>query len=89
MLQVVMVRNQLITLCNQVKSYWVNTLLIHPTSLEISMPVEQPSPGNSSFLLRLRRAGTHPAIRHVSLQDVCTGEWHQFIDLAQLFALIE
>ncbi len=53
------------------------------------MPVEQPSPGYSSFLLRLRRVGNHPAIWHVSLQDVRTGEWHHFMDLPQLFAFIE
>ena len=64
----------------------MNALPFHPTSPEIPMPVEQPSPGYSSFLLRLRRVGNHPAIWHVSLQDVRTGEWHHFMDLPQLFA---
>ena len=53
------------------------------------MPAPQPHKKYHSYLLRLKRVAIQPPVWHASLQDVRTGEWHQFMSLAQLFAFIE
>lgn len=41
-----------------------------------------------SYLLRLHSPADPPSVWRASLQDVRTGEWRHFADLAQLFAFL-
>jgi len=41
-----------------------------------------------SYLIRFRRIKEEPLVWHISVQDVRTGEWHHFTDMARLFEFV-
>lgn len=52
------------------------------------MPVNSPTQGRHSYLLRLHNQSDHPQEWRASLQDIRTGEWRHFADLTQLFTYL-
>lgn len=49
------------------------------------MPDKSSAPARHSYLLRLHNQEGHTPGWRASLQDIRTGEWRHFADLAQLF----
>ncbi|MBP6469206.1 MAG: hypothetical protein KBE23_21925 [Chloroflexi bacterium] len=52
------------------------------------MPAKQSAQEYQSYLMRFRRVNEQPLVWHVSIQDVRTGEWRHFTDLALLFEFV-
>ncbi|MBK8988900.1 MAG: hypothetical protein IPM39_22985 [Chloroflexi bacterium] len=52
------------------------------------MPYKPAPQEYQSYLIRFRRMQAQPPAWHVSVQDVRTGEWRHFTDLALLFEFV-